>query len=211
MKHLKPHPIQEASLGARRFLKQERINGINQVDWPGVNGASPPFKTTLYHGSCNRLAPITLDNLTIERSIEDLLMKYGSSKLGCLGFYLTPIKGDLMGIQRGIPKPASKYAIEKARKLADKVGLSKAKAQIYQVELDPDAIITNYYPGGCIGRAFSRGQQEAEKRLIELSDGFQGNDEIAVINPDIITGIELIEEASLQEILNNFNKTGLDV
>ena len=198
MKHIK---LYEES--TQKFTRQQAIEA---VDWPGNNGIDQDFTLTCFHGTTNRKTPITLQNLEISRSIEDILMKYGSSKLGCLGFYTTARKGNLLEIQQGFPKAASKYAIEKARKYADQVGPEQAIAQIYEIKLDPEAIITKYYPGGCLGRAFSSGHKRAENKLIELSDGFSGNGELAIINPDIITSIELIEQASFAEI-ENFYKS----
>lgn len=206
MKHIKLY--EEISAGANNFLKHKRIEEINKVDWPGNDGIDLDFPLTCYHGATNRMPDITLQNLEIERSMEDLLMKYGSSKLGCLGFYTTARKGNMLEVQQGFPKAASRYAIEKARKYADQAGPEKAIAQIYEIKLDPTAVITKYYPGGCLGRAFSSGHKRAENRLIELSDGFSGNGELAIINPDIITSIELIEQASFAEIENFYKSLG---
>ena len=200
MKHIK---LYEES--TQKFTRQQAIEA---VDWPSNSGIDLDFPLTCYHGTTNRMPNITLQNLEIERSMEDLLMKYGSSKLGCLGFYTTARKGNLLEIQQGFPKAASRYAIEKARKYADQVGPEQALAQIYEIKLDPEAIITKYYPGGYLGRAFSFGHKRAENRLIELSDGFSGNEELAIINPDIITSIELIEQVSFAEIENFYKSLG---
>jgi len=198
----------------RKILKEElsdnsnRIKILNSIDWPNYGGVIDSFETTQYHGASNMLGEITLDNLILKRTsiqLKDSGM-YGSSKVGCMGFYLTPNKGSLFDFAGLYPKAASKYAYEKAWKYSSEVGEEKSKAMVYEVILDPKAIIVDYYPGGCLGMAFSKGQQEAEQIMLDNSDGFYGNGEIAITNKNVIQSINLVDSASIREINDMFRQ-----
>ena len=195
----------------RKILKEEvnydisidnRIEKLNSIDWPGYGGIIDSFQSTQYHGASNMLGEITLDNLILKR--KDIQLKdsgkYGSSSVGCMGFYLTPNKGDLFDFTQQYPRPAAKYAYEKSYKYSTQVGQENSFSMIYEVILDKNAIIVDYYPGGCLGMAYSKGQQDVEQVMIDYADGFYGNGEIAITNKNVIKSINLIESASLKEI-----------
>jgi len=198
----------------RKILKEElnvdlsrakKIDTLNSIDWTGYGGVIDSFDVLLYHGASNMLGEITLDNLILTRKPIQLKDsgRYGSSKSGCMGFYLTPSKGDLFNPGKRIyPRSAAKYAFEKAYKNADYVGRANSKAMIYEVIIDPNAIIVDYYPGGCLGKAFSKGQQDAEQIMLDNADGFYGAGEIAITNKNVIKSIKLIESASVENILS---------
>ena len=200
----------------RKILKEElnvdlniskKIDELNSIDWPGYGGVIDSFDVLQYHGASNMLGEITLDNLILKRTPIQLKDsgRYGSSKSGCMGFYLTPNKGDLFNPGKPLhPKASSKYAFEKAFKYADHVGRENSKAMIYEVIIDPNAIIVDYYPGGCLGKAFSKGQQDAEQIMLDNADGFYGAGEIAITNKNVIKSITLIESASVENIMSKW-------
>jgi len=196
----------------RRILREElsvnsnRIEILNSIDWPNYGGVIDSFETTQYHGASNVLGEITLDNLILKRTPIQLKDsgRYGSSKVGCMGFYLTPNKGSLFNFTKSYPKSASKYAYEKALKYSSEVGEEESKAMVYEVILDPKAILVDYYPGGCLGMAFSKGQQEVEQIMLDNADGFYGNGEIAITNKNVIQSINLVDSASIREIHDMF-------
>ena len=199
----------------RKILKEElsvnsnRIEILNSIDWPNYGGVIDSFETTQYHGASNMLGEITLDNLILKRVPVQLKDsgRYGSSNVGCMGFYLTPKKGSLIPpFKQSYPKSASKYAYEKAYKYSSEVGEEKSKSMVYEVMLDPKAIIVDYYPGGCLGMAYSKGEQEVEQIMLDNADGFYGNGEIAITNKNVIQSINLVDSASVREINDMFRQ-----